>query len=368
MDLIYYYPSGMGGPNAVAKGLLKCLLKREKELPFRRIKLFVPTRNLKEVQEQFDDLEVITFKDLNSLKKDSLIHIPFGPLIFPNSKFLLQLFTIFKRRKLILQEHGDVRTEMRIKWKYEHRLNMFYVPTYIFYPYLLKSADKLIIHSYSISNLVRSKYRVKNDVVIPNAIDDFWFDERNKTNIELDGEPILFYHGRLAPEKGVDLLIKGFIKAINKNSKAKLYISGGGTQRKQLEKMCIELGIKKRVIFLGYIDLEQLKSYLGSVDAAIYPSIYEPFSLAILEAFSSVNGPVYYSKRAGVHDFVVRDGYSLNAFEPNVDNISKIIKDIIAGNYNNKLLVKQQKEFARKYTWDKIIDQYIKVYRNICRK
>jgi len=364
MDLIYYYPPGSGGPNAVAKGVLTYLLKREKELPFERIKLFVPTRNLKEVQEQFDDLEVITFKDLNSLK-DSLIHIPVGPLIFPNSKFLLHLFAIFKRRKLILQEHGDVRTEMQIKWKYEHRLNVFYIPTYISYPLLLKSASKLVVHSYWMSNLVRSKYGVKNNVVIPNAIDDFWFDESN--NIELDGNPAFFYHGRLAPEKGVDLLIKGFAKAISKDSKAKLYISGDGPQRKQLEKMCVEFGVQKRVIFLGYIDLDQLKSYLSSVNAAIYPSIYEPFSLAVLEAFSSVNGPVYYSKRAGVHDFVVRDGYSLNAFEPNVDNISKIIKDIIAGNYN-KLLVKQQKEFARKYTWDKIIDQYIKVYRNVCRE
>jgi len=216
------------------------------------------------------------------------------------------------------------------------------------------------------SNLVRSKYGVKNNVVIPNAIDDFWFDESNKTNIELDGDPAFFYHGRLAPEKGVDLLIKGFAKAISKDSKAKLYISGDGPQRKQLEKMCVEFGVQKRVIFLGYIDLDQLKSYLSSVDAAIYPSIYEPFSLAILEAFSSVNGPVYYSSFAGIHDFVKRDGYDLNVFDPTIDNLTKIIKDIIEGNHDTQI-AKQQKEFARRFTWDKIIDQYIRVYDNVLK-
>lgn len=364
MDLIYYYLPGSGGPNAVAKGVLTGLLKREKELPFERIKLFVPTRDLEEVHEQFGDVEIITFKNLNRESKNCLIHIPMGPLIFPNSKFLVHLFAIFKKRKLILQEHGDVRTEMRIKWKYENRLNVFYIPTYIFYPLLLKSADRLVVHSYWMSNLARSKYGVENDVAIPNAIDDFWFDGSNKTNNELEGEPTIFYHGRLAPEKGVELLIKGFAKEIDKNSKVKLYVSGDGPQRKQLEKTCVELGIKKNVIFLGYIGLNQLKSYLNNVDAAIYPSIYEPFSLAILEAFSSVNGPVYFSKRAGIYDFVVRDGYSLNAFEPDADNISKIIKEILTGNYN-KLLVKQQKEFARRCTWDKIIDHYIKVYDDV---
>jgi glycosyltransferase involved in cell wall biosynthesis len=313
MDLIYYYPSGMGGPSAVAKGMLTCLLKREKELPFERIKLFVPAKGLEEVQAQFDDREILIFKDLPRHQKNCLIHIPIAPLIFPNSKFLLHLYAIFKRRKLILQEHGDTRTEMRIKWKYRHYLNISYIPTYIFYPFLLKSADRLIVHSYWMSNLVRSKYGIKNDVVIPNAIDDYWFAESNKTDIELDGEPTFFYHGRLAPEKGVDLLIEGFAKATGNHSKAKLYIAADGPQREYLEGLCMKLGIKKKVLFLGHIKQKNIKTYLRNVDAAIYPSIYDSFSLAILEAFSSANGPVYYSSSAGVHDFVIRDRYALNA-------------------------------------------------------
>lgn len=364
MDLIYYYSSGIEAPDTVAKGVLKCLLKREKELPFDKIKLFVPIRDLEEMKEQFGDMEIITLNNLNRASKNCLIHIPVGPLIFPNSKFLLHLFAVFKRRKLILQEHGDTRTEMQIKWKYMHHLNIFYIPTYIFYPLLLKSADKLIVNSYWVSNLARSKYGIKNDVVIPNAIDDFWFDESNKTNIELDGEPTLFYHGRLSPEKGVDLLIEGFAKAIGDHSEAKLFILGDGLQRKQLEKLCVELGIKKNVIFLGYTDFDQLKSYLSGIDAAIYPSIYEPFSLAILEAFSSVNGPVYYSSLAGIHDFVIRNGYALNVFDPTIENISKIIKEIIGGRYDTRV-AKQQKEFARRYTWDKVFDDYIKLYNSV---
>ena len=296
---------------------------------------------------------------MSNISRDCLIHIPVGSLIHPNSKFLLHLFAVFKRRKLILHEHGDLRTEMRIKWKYMHRLNISYIPTYIFYPYLLKSADKLLVPSYRISKLMRSEYGVKNDIVIPYGLDDFWFEEGG--GIELEGEPTIFYHGRLAPEKGVDLLIKGFAEATKEYPKARLYIGGTGPWSKYLKNLCKRLKIERKVIFLGWV---KPKSYLSSVDAAIYPSIYDPFPVAFLEAFSSVNGPVYYSSFAGTNDAVIKAGYSFNVFEPNVENITRIIKDIIEGNYD-KEISKKQKEFARRYTHDNVADYYIKIYNSM---
>ena len=119
----------------------------------------------------------------------------------------------------------------------------------------------------------------------------------------------------------------------------------------------------KKVIFVGYIGQKDIKTYLSNVDAAIYPSRFDSFSLAILEAFSSANCPVYFSKQAGIHDFVLRDEYNLNVFEPTVENISKIIKEIVEGNYDRQV-VEQQKEFARRYAWHRVIDQYIELYKN----
>ena len=83
--------------------------------------------------------------------------------------------------------------------------------------------------------------------------------------------------------------------------------------------------------------------------------------MAILEALSSAECPVYLSKQAGIYDFIVRDGYSLNTFEPTIENISRVIKDILNKN-NDKQIIKQQKKFTDKYTWDRIIEQYIKLY------
>lgn len=365
MDLIYYYPLRGGAPANVARSVFMHLQERREELPFEDIKLYVASKYAKKVQRHFDDFEVITYKDINSISRNSVIHIPVSPLIYPNSKFLLHLSAILRRRKLILNYHGDIRKEMQLNLKYEHSLNVSNIPSYIAMPYLLKSADKLIVNSYLMSNLVKTKYGVKNCVVIPNGIDNFWFEENNETNVELEGSPIFFYHGRLSPEKGVDLLIKGFAEAIRKHSNAKLYIAADGSQREYLKNLCMKLGIERNVAFLGFLNKEKIKAYLKSVDAAIYPSIWDNFPLSFLEAFSSANCPVYFSKEAGIHDFVIRDGYRLKAFDPTVDDISNIIKDVIDGSSNNQI-VKQQKEFARRYTWNKVINQYIELYNQIC--
>jgi glycosyltransferase involved in cell wall biosynthesis len=364
MDLIYYYPTRTDAPANVARNVFECLYKQRKELPFENLKLFVPFKHTKDVQKQFSDLEVVTYKNLNNTSKNSVIHIPISPLVYPNSKFLLHLFAVLKKRKLILQYHGDIRTEMRLKFKYAHSLNIFDIPSYILMPYLLKSADKMLVNSYLMSELVRSRYGVKNDAVIPNGIDGFWFEESDETNIELNGDPVFFYHGRLSPEKGVDLLMKGFSKAIEGSSKARLYIAADGPQQKYLEDLCRNLRIEKNVMFLGYIKQKYIKTYLSNVDAAIYPSRYDSFSLAILEAFSSAKYPVYFSKLAGIYDFVVRDGYDLCVFEPTVDHISKIVEDVINGNYDLHM-IKRQKEFVKRYTWNCVFNNYMKIYDDI---
>lgn len=367
MDLIYFYPFENGGPVTVAQQLFESLVKRRKELSF-ELKIFVPSHGSMKIPKQFDDIEKITtIKNLIKSLNDCVIHIPVSPLIMPNPKFFLHLCGILKSKKIILNYHGDIREEMQIEWRCNHSVNIFHIPTYILIPYILRNANKTVVNSYFMSNLIRSKYGVKNDIVIPNGIDDFWLEEDKITKVDLEGDPALLYHGRLAPVKGLHLMLKGFSEAIGNSSKARLYIVSNEhieNYFRDFKKLCSNLNIEKNVIFMRNIDKKVLKSYLSSVDMAIYPSLYEPFSLAILEAFSVVNGPVYFSKHAGVHDFVIRDDYNLNAFEPTVKNISEIIKDVIDKTYDEQVIMKQ-KEFAKQYTWDKVSDQYLKVYNDL---
>ena len=177
----------------------------------------------------------------------------------------------------------------------------------------------------------------------------------------MEGCPSIFYHGRLSYEKGVDLLIKGLAKS---KDQMILYISGIGDQLDYLKSIAAEEGISDNVKFLGKITNDELKMYLSSVDLAIYPSRYEPFSLAILEAFATLNGIVFYSNKAGINDFVNNMNFELKSFEPTVDEIANIIRSHYSAEEVDHI-VSMQKKFAKFFTWDSVSAQYIQVYNEL---
>lgn len=361
MDLIYCYPWRIDPPAFVGKKIFEYLNIKKDKLPFEEIKVVTAPDFRSEVHRKFEDVELLNHKDLNNALSDSIVHVPVSPLVFPNIKFLLHVLAILKRRDIILNYHGDFYYGLRYVLNYGLFPALKLLPTYSSNKYLLKSATKLVVNSYFMSNLVRSKYDLENDVVIPNGIDSSWFDKSEK-DLDLQGDPTILYHGRLSPEKGVDILIKGLSKVYQINPKMKLYIIGSGPQEEELKRLARDLGVSTRVEFLGII--HDLKSYLNAADVAIYPSVYEPFSLAVLEALSSLNGPVYYSNLAGIHDFVLRDGFNLKSFNPTVENVSSILMDVANGKYDKKIK-HEQKAFAQRYEWNKVIDRYIKLYSSM---
>lgn len=354
----------------VSKNVLKYLTTKDKEIPFEKLYLLTPNPGcqfIKEIRKE-SNIEIDFYKTSDYFSTDYITHIPVSPVIIPNKKLALYLTSVIRKDILIMNYHGDYRKELQfdlkekdIKSSISQAATSF--PTYLSWPYILRSANKLIVNSQIMSSFVKSAYNIKNDIVIPNGLEEFWLEKSdNMQTMRVDGEPKIFYHGRLVPQKGVELLIKAFSKVFSGNSKAKLYITGIGPQEKYLRKLCSQLKIEKKVVLLGFVD--DLKSLMNNMDAAIYPSTYEPFSIAILEAFSQINGPVYYSRLAGINDFVLQKGYSLNSFYPNVENIVHIMQEISQEAYDKKI-IERQKKFAQECTWDKIINQYIELYKSV---
>lgn len=372
-QLIYYYPSKAGAPAAVGRSLLNSLKNKE------NIDLLIFPQTKKDIFELKIEKNVrfVSIKELLYLKSE-IVHFSMSPIIYPNKKLLLYLLSLSKRSKLIINYHGETRTEFKIKLKNRDTSCLFILPTYALIPQILKSADVIIVNSFIMKELFESSYGLNNVKVIPNGIDDFWLKPKVEENIKTDlkiqlGQSInIFYHGRLAPEKGVDILLRGFgyflkkYESVYKPYPIILYIAGDGLQREYLKNLSLSLGISENVVFLGKIPLETLRLYLQSVDAAIYPSIYEPFSLAVLEALCSVNGPVMYSQNTGINDFVKRDGYVFYTFEPTVKGISDAIEIITEKKYNANVHL-EQKRFASNYTWDNIADEYIRIYNQLNR-
>ncbi|MDX6510550.1 MAG: hypothetical protein QOE36_54, partial [Gaiellaceae bacterium] len=66
--------------------------------------------------------------------------------------------------------------------------------------------------------------------------------------------PTFLYVGRLAVEKGVDVLLRAFARLLRREPEAALRVAGDGPERARLEGLTHALGIEESVVFCGRLD------------------------------------------------------------------------------------------------------------------
>lgn len=109
----------------------------------------------------------------------------------------------------------------------------------------------------------------------------------------LDGRLILAL-GRMAHNKGYDLLLKAMPVVFSRVPTARLLMAVGSTepsereqeQIAELEQLASELNITDRVIFHGYIPDDDLPDYYRMADVFAMSSRYEPFGMVAVEAMA----------------------------------------------------------------------------------
>jgi len=381
--IIFYYPEKKNAPAHVARSLFEELTKTE--MPFQISPYLQKKELIPELSNFIKTSRLASLKEALSGTQKRIVHFTLNPTVFPNKKFMLLLACLLKGHNMIINYHGDPREEFLILLKSFNRTCISYAPEYIFLPFVMKRACYIVVNSFLMKDLFETKYGLNNVVVIPNGINQCWLSETDindgnvtpdvKDKADVDDAQCsdafeIVYHGRLAPEKGVDLLLKGFKRFIQaqesdqKSSLSHLTIIGSGPLRSKLESLSYELGISKNVSFLGRVSDSQLACHLRRANAAIYPSTYEPFSLAILEAFTTVKGPVIYTKNIGINDFVEKDGYRFLTFEPTAEDICNKLLIASKRGYPGSLPA-QQREFAARYSWEIIARQYVQLYGNL---
>lgn len=115
---------------------------------------------------------------------------------------------------------------------------------------------------------------------------------RNRLGFE--GKVVLAL-GRLATNKGYDLLIDGFSVMAKRIPDARLHLAVGGENMDEHEQKILdelhakvkELDLEDRVVFSGFIPDEELADYYRAADMFVLSSRYEPFGMTAIEAMAS---------------------------------------------------------------------------------
>jgi glycosyltransferase involved in cell wall biosynthesis len=165
--------------------------------------------------------------------------------------------------------------------------------------------------------LVEQGFEDSRVLLLPNGVDVARFAEAKRDAAlrrQLCGDARLvgIFVGRLAPEKGHELLLEAWAEVFGARTDAKLVLVGDGVTREPLQQLALRLGIGSQVVFAGHSS--EVARHLAIADFGLLTSFAEGLSNSLLEYMAS-GLPVVGSKVSGTEDFV-REGDTGWLFEP----------------------------------------------------
>jgi glycosyltransferase involved in cell wall biosynthesis len=206
--------------------------------------------------------------------------------------------------------------------------------------------------------------------VIPNGIDTSQIRicpapelEAMRLRYAPNGERLLFYVGRIVHEKGVHLIVRAMPRILANHPNTRLLVAGKNGQK--LFPLAYELGVEKEIDFLGYIDDATRDCLYQIVDAAIFPSLYEPFGIVALEAMAN-DCNVIASNTGGLGEVVQHEatGLTVIAGDPMsiVWAVDRLFNDAEAAAARREAALA---EVDSKYRWDQIGAQTRALYAQV---
>jgi len=320
---------------------------------------------------------------LIELKSIDILHTQ-ATAVFPSIYFASKLFRI----PIIHTEHIAypwIKTPFltllkAIKLPFEQVLGKF----------TLSKADKIVVSNYFMQKameIVNKKIHSKFEI-IPQGINTNLFNLNVNKNIvrkkfQLPERDILIlYIGRIVPEKNIELLMKTIYQLKNKYENIKLMLVGPKSSRYktntesegistyylELKQWINQNDLQDSIIFTGSVPYRKIPYFYAASNMLIQPSPLETFGRALFEAAAlglpfittqiGESPPAYLPKSAGI-------------FLKNINlmTLSSAIEQLVKNEPQFRLNgIKEAKKIQAHYTWEKIAEFYLRLYRKVLKK
>ncbi|HHV18961.1 MAG TPA: glycosyltransferase family 4 protein [Thermoanaerobacterales bacterium] len=178
--------------------------------------------------------------------------------------------------------------------------------------------------------------------------------------------PIIGIVARLVPEKGYEYAINAFYHVLKQNPSALLVIVGDGPLEKSLKDMCVKMGIKDNVVFMGY--RQGVENLVMDFDVFVLPSISEGLGLALLEAMA-LGKPAVATTAGGIPEIIKHDVNGLLVSPGNDKYLAESIIEVLSDKRRAKALgLAAQKTVNKKFSSKTMIEKTENVYREILQR
>lgn len=231
--------------------------------------------------------------------------------------------------------------------------------------FAIDNSDAVTVVSEFLEKSTRESFNIHKDIrVIPNFINPEKLtptlrNEELRSRFARDDEILVGHMSNFRAVKRIPDVLHSF-HILQKDVPARLLMIGTGAMLRSARNMTRELGISKRVHFVGSV--EQVGELLAQLDLFLLPSETESFGLSALEAMAS-GVPVIATRTGGLPE-VVEDGVSGLLFDVG-DYVSMARGAIELANDAARLNAMRRAARTRAvdtYPEDRIVDMYEALY------
>ncbi|MCJ7793290.1 MAG: glycosyltransferase family 4 protein [Candidatus Marinimicrobia bacterium] len=291
--------------------------------------------------------------------KPDLVHFPhFNVPLFYRGKYIVTIHDLIKH-----QSKGKETTT---------RLPFLYWPKYVLYRLIIflaiKRARRIITPSQYWQKELSRRYSVKPEkiTVTYEGADEF-LKQKTKRDSQIVlreyniTKPFVIYTGNLYPHKNVLRLVKAIAQINQKNKKPLALVIACSRDiflerfEKEIEKVKGDI----QVTLAGFVPTEELTALYQEAEAFVTPSFLEGFGLPGLEAMAS-GTPVLSSNASCLPEIY---GEAALYFDPlKTKEMVKRIEEVVGHPRKRQALIKKGKEQVKKYSWEKMAREMLKVY------
>jgi glycosyltransferase involved in cell wall biosynthesis len=231
--------------------------------------------------------------------------------------------------------------------------------------FALRSFTRIVAVSDAVAQeLVQSGVSFHKITLIENGVDPAAF--RNGTNrvraeLNLQSSPVIGYVGRLAPEKGIDVLLNSIPGIVKHCPDAQVILVGDGPMCNQLAELAQTLGIDSSVKFLGV--RRDMADLYRTMDILVLPSRDEGLPMTILEALAA--GKAVVASSVGQIPRVIHNYETGLLVQPGSRQqlTDAIVKLLRSPQLIDKLSLQGQQLVNREFTAEMMARKYLEQYR-----
>ena len=225
--------------------------------------------------------------------------------------------------------------------------------------FVLSRADKVVTPSGYLVDVLR-EFGL-NAIVVPNLVDSSQFRYRERSPLR----PHLTCTRGFSEYYGIDVVVKAFAEVRKEYPEARLDLVGTGPLEFVIRKLASRLNLTG-VNFAGVASRQQIGKYYDQADIFINASWLDNMPVSIIEAFRS-GAPVVSTSPESM-PYLVEHGCTgllskVGDEKALAANVIRLLRDPALA----AKLAKNAYEESRKYTWEVVREQWLKVYRELER-